>query len=288
MIQERIKNTYPAITLPEAFTEEDRGYAMCCIPELVLANGSANTDENDIKSAWMKLSDPGDTVTFELVNSDGSPLSTYVTPDPVEFPNEANAWYVTIPWADVLSDEGVGCYSLNIEYNIGGVSGTLVWGTYWLQVYSIESALGTARLRSIFNLNQGIEGINFTGSGVEDTIRFFGQIRKDQPNNEYEELLYASRRVETVKNENRPSWMMETDPATDELLRQFERLYLLSSNELFISDCNAHTNSYRIKDIPVSIDPENGPERDQPEKYSRQEVLTCKFRDRVQNKITRY
>lgn len=285
MLQERIKNTYPVVKLPEEFQEENRGIDLCCEIEIVVASSASNdTWKNDVKSAWIKLASSADTATFTL--TDLNDVATAYVCTPVAFVNEDNAFYTTIPWQDVLTSDGIGCYKLTIDYEIGGLTGSLVWGTYELIEYSVEALLGTARLRSIFNLRHEIEGINFTGSNVEDTIRFFGQIRKDQPNMEIEELIYKSRRIETVINENLQSWIMETDPYTDEMLRRFERLYLLSSNELFISDHNAHTNSYRIFDHAVKVS--ESPERSQPERYARQEIITCKLFDRVKNERTYY
>lgn len=285
MLQERIKNTYPVVKLPEEFQEENRGFASCCEIEMVVADPSSNdTWKNDIKSAWIKLAASTDTCTFTLTDLNDVP-TTYVC-TPVAFVEEENAFYTTVKWHDVIYSDGIGCYKLVIDYEIGGLTGSIVWGTYQLIEWSIEALLGTARLRSIFNLRQEIEGINFTGSNVEDTIRFFGQIRKDQPNMEIEELIYGNRRMETVINENLHSWIMETDPLSDEILRKFENLYLLSSNELFVSDHNAHTNSYRIFDVPVKVS--ESPEREQSERYARQEVLKCKLFDRVKNQRTHY
>lgn len=286
MIQERIFEEFPAVTLPELTEEEDRGYFRCCVIPLVLANSSGKTDENDTKSAWMKLSGPGDSVTFKLLNDAGD--ETAYIPTAQQFINETFAFFTTVNWSEVLASDGVGCYSIKVEYSIGGLDESFTWGRYNLEQFSIENAKGTARIRSVFNLNQRIEGINFTGSGVEDCIRFKGQIKPDQPNNKYENLLYESRRVETVLNEGIPTYKMETDPYTDEVLRSLEQLYLLSSNEIFLTDHNAHTSSYDIKDIPVIVDPEGGPERETVDRYVREEVLTCKFNDRTQDKITNY
>lgn len=286
MLQERIKSFYPSVVLPEFFQEQNRGFDVCCTPELKLADESSTDSwKNDVTSAWIKLSADTDSATFSLTYFDDTPLVTYV-PTVEAFPNEENAYYTTVHWRDVLTDEGAGCYKLSIVYDIGGYTGTLVWGVYNLQVYSIENALGTARLNVRFNLNQSIEGINFTGANVQDTIRFRGQIRKDQPNSEYQTLIYGSRRDETVVNENLPTWRMETDPYTDEVLRKLERLYLLSANEIFISDYNAHTNSFRILDTEVMV--AKSAEREQPDKYSRQDILTCVFGLRVKNERTYY
>lgn len=268
------------------FEEEDRGFAKCCIPMKVLASSGPDSWKNDVTSAWLKLSDPSDTFTFELVDENDDPTIFQPTIEP--FPNEPNAFYATVPWKDVLSSDGIGCYQIKINYNIGGIIGDFIWRntTYNLQVYSIENALGTARIRCFFNLNQQIEGINFTGANVEDSIRFDGQIRNDQPNTEIDNLIYNDRTIKTVVNENLPTWLIKTDPYTDEVLRLFEQLYLLSANEMFIADYNAHTSSYRINDIAVTIG--ESPERELPDKYSRFETLSCIVTKRVADQRTFY
>ena len=284
MIQERVFSIYPAISLPIVTQDEDRGFFKCCERLLVLANGSSNTWENDVNSAWIKLSDPTDTVTFTLLNSSG--LATTYTPTTNEFINEENAFYTTIPWADVLASDGEDCYRIKVEYNIGGLSGDFIWAVYDLRTFSIQNALGTARIRTLFNLNQKIEGINFTGSNVEDSIRFNGQIEIGQPNMEIDSLIYENRRVETVVNENLQSYDLLTDPYTDAIIKQLTNLYLLSANEMFISDHNAHSSSYQIFDLPVTI--QESPEVSKPDKFSRFRILSATLSDREKNKRTFY
>jgi len=281
--QERIQKFYQSIQLPQVFVEQDRGFRRCCIPLLVLAGGS-KTWENDITSAWIKVSDPLDTFSFEL-QKDGVPVTNYIV-EVEEFPNEDNAYYTTIRWADVLPLEGVGCFTLNIVYDISGIQGSIVWGQYNLQAWSVENALGSARLRVFFNLNQEIEGINFTGANVEDSIRFRGFIGERQPNTETDNLIYNNRLEKSVVRENLNSYIITTDPYSAEVLDLLTDLYLLSENELFISDYNAHNPSYRINDIPQIV--EESPEIDYLDKFSRDAVLTCKTGDKKKNKRTFY
>jgi len=283
--QERIKKCYSSIQLPEVFEEEDRGFAKCCTKFLVLANGSSETSENDVSSAWLKVSDdPSDTFEFLIVDDNEDPIS--FQPAVESFPNEVDAYFFTVQWKDVLSAEGEGCYSIKVNYNISGIEGSFIWRYFELKFFTIEEALCTARIRVKFNLNQSIEGINFTGSNVEDSIRFNGQIKKDQSNTEIDNLIYQSRRIETVVNENLPTFLIKTDPYTDEVLRLFTDLYLLSANEMFISDYNAHTSSYRIKDIPVTI--KDTPERSSADEFTRLETITCTVTNRIANERTYY
>jgi len=249
-LQDRTFRNYDAIRLPEIFEEQDRGYFRCCCPFNVLADGSSETWKNDVTSAWIKLSSAGDTATATLYK-DGVPTS--YTPTAIPFVNEPNAFYWTIPWKDVLSSDGAGCYHLKISFDIAGVLNVFTWGIYNLKPYTIKNALKTARLRVIFDSQQDIEGINFSGSQVEDSIRFFGFIGNRQPNTEIDNLIYQNREVRKVVRENLNTYEIITDPTCEDHTKKITDLYLLSENNLFVSDYNAHNHSYRYLDLPVIV-----------------------------------
>lgn len=282
--EERIFKEYQSIKLPEIFEEEDRGFFKCCEPQLVLADPfSSDTWKNDVTSAWIKLSDPSDTATI-LLTKDGQNTSYPIQIN--NFPNEPYAIYRTINWKDVLTTDGIGCYKIEISFVIGGMTGSFTWGVYDLRTYSIQNALKTARIRVKLNLKQQIEGINFTDSNVEDSIRFFGFIGERQSNMEIDNLIYQNRVVRSVVRENLDTYEIKTDPYTAETLRRLTDLYLLSENEMYISDYNAHNNDYRIQDVPVIT--QDSPEIDYLDKYQRKAVLTCIVGLKTKNKRTFY
>lgn len=283
-LQERINRVYSAIQLPQVFEEEDRGFFKCCEPVLVLGSNSGDTWKNDVTSVWIKLSDPSDTATATMYKNDV--LFTAYTFTTQLFPNEPNSGYSTVFWNEILNLGGPGCYSIKIEYNISGIQGNFTWGIYDLKPYSITNALGTARLRVKLNLNQEIEGINFSGANVEDSFRFRGFIGDRQPNTEIDNLIYQNRAVKTVVRENLESYIITTDPLSDEFIKKLTQLYLLSENELFISDYNAHNADYFINDVPTIV--EETAEIDYLDRYQRRAVLTCKVGDRKKNKRTYY
>lgn len=280
--QERIKRFYPAVKLPSVFEEEDRGFVRCCKPMKVLAGG-AETWQNDVNSAWFKLVDPADNVTFTLEKNG---TATSWQPTPIEFPNEPNAFYATVYWDQVLAAEGAGCYDLKVDYDVQGFTGSFTWARYNLKQWSIKNALKTARLRVLLNLNQEVEGINFTGANVQDSIRFCGYIGDKQPNMEIDNLNFQDRTVKTVIRENLRSWIITTDPYTDEILSLLTDLYLLSENELFISDYNAHNEAYNIQDQPAIVT--ESPEITKPDRFARGAILTCKVGQKVNNQRTYY
>ena len=189
-IEERGFAEYQAIRIPAgvATNQFDEPFRCCDEKQLVLAHlTETETYKNDITSAWIKLSGGADTIDFVLTKN--GVVTNYI---PIErlFANEPYAWYTTIQWKDVLASDGIGCYKLELQYNIGGITGNLIWGIYELKEYSLATAKHTARLRVKFNLKQAIEGIDFTNSNVEDTLRFNGFIGERQPNMEIDNLIY--------------------------------------------------------------------------------------------------
>ena len=281
--EDRIFREYKSIKLPVIFEEEDRGFFRCCCPFLVLASNTADSWKNDVESAWMKLSDPSDTVTAVLKK--GCCTDAIFQPVAVPFVNEPNAFYWKFPWKEILASDGPGCYKIVISYNIAGIEQEFTWGVYDLKAYSIEAALTTARVRAIFDSYQEIEGIDFTGSQVESSIRFYGFIGNRQPNTEIDNIIYQNREMKKVIRENLNSYEILTDPTCEEHIKKLTDLYLLSENQLFISDYNAHNHSYRYQDIPVIV--ENSPEITYFE-LARAAALKCVVGDKFKNKRSFY
>jgi hypothetical protein len=280
--QDRTRKYYNSIRLPEVFQEQDRGLKDCCCKYKVLGDASGDTFKNDKTSAWIKLSDTSDTATFVLKKNG---IATTYTPTSNVFINESNARYTTIDWGSVLASDGVGCYKLEIEYNISGIIGTILWGTYELEPYTIQNAINTARVRAIFNGYQEIEQINFSGSEVESTFRFCGYIGNRQPNTEIDNIIYQNREMKRVIRENLNSYEIITDPSDECITRPLIDLFLLSENQLFISDYNAHNHSYRYQDIEVIVDESPSVEYYD---FSRKAKVTCKVSDKYKNKRTYY
>ena len=280
--QDRTYKRYESIKLPEVFQEQDRGLKDCCCKYNVLGDASGDSFKNDVTSAWIKLSDPSDTGTF-ILKKNG--VATTYTPTSNQFINEQNARYTTIDWGAVLTSDGVGCYTIEIEYNISGVIGTIVWGTYILEPYTIQNALHTARVKAIFNGYQEIEQINFSGSEIESTFRFAGYIGNRQPNTEIDNIIYQNREMKRVIRENLNSYEIFTDPVDECITRPLIDLFLLSENQLFISDYNAHNHSYRYQDVAVIVDESPSVEYYD---FSRKAKLTCKVSDKFKNKRTYY
>jgi hypothetical protein len=280
--EDRIFKEYKAIKLPKVCVDQDRGLEDCCCEYLVLANAGNESWKSDITSAWVKISDVTDGYSFELYKN--GVLSTY-QPTPNAFPNEPNAYYCTINWIDVLLSDGVGCYELKIGYNISGILGNYTWGVYNLLPYSIKNALHTARVRAEFSGYHEIEQINFTNSGIVTDLRFYGYIGNRQPNMEIDNIIYSNREMKRVIRENLNTYDIITDPSLKCIIQPLTDLILLSENNLYISDYNAHNHDYCLNDVPVIVS--ESPEIEYYE-FSRKAKLTCQVEDKFKNKRTYY
>ena len=279
--EDRMMWQYKSISIPQDFVEDDRGMKDCCCEQLVLASAGESW-ESDLSSGWIKLSDSLDTCTFKLTKN-GQP--TNYVPTPVPFPNEPNAFYATIDWYQVLLQDGVGCYNFSITFDISGIVGTLNVGNFKLKQFTTQNAIGTARIRAVFNGIQESDGINFTGADIVSDMRFYGYIGNRKPNMEIDNIIYGNREMKRVIRENLYSYEVITDPLDECIIKPITELYLLSENQLYISDYNAHNHSYRYNDLPVIV--ETSPEIEYFD-FSRKARLTCELSDKFKNKRTYY
>jgi len=281
--EDRIFKEYTSIRLPKTCIEEDRGYIDCCCEQLVLGNAGSDSWKNDKTAVWIKLSNVADSFDFKLYKD--NVLTTHVI-TPIAFVSDPNAYYSVINWYDVLVSDGAGCYELRREWNISGIIGNDVWGNYRLKPYTIQNAIGTARIRAFFNLNQQIEGIDFTGSNVESTLRFNGFIGNSQPNMEIDNLIYNNREMRSNLRENLTDYEILVDASLKCITAPMINLYLLSENQLFISDYNAHNHDYCIKDLAVIVS--ESPEMIYPDPFTRKAGVKCKVSDKFKTKRTYY
>lgn len=278
--EDRIQKEYGSIRLPQAYVESNRGIKDCCCRQLVLAGGQ----NSDISSAWIKLSDLSDECSLEVVDSHNLP--TIWQPDTQEFVNEPNAFYWTVLWENILESNGPGCYQIVISYSIAGIESSYVHSNYELKQFSTSTALGTAKVSAIFDGYHEMEGINFTGSAVESHLRFYGFIGFRQPNFEIDNVIYSDRQMKRNLRENLNTYEIITEPCDECITLPLIELYLLSENELYISDYNAHNHSYRYDKLPVIV--EVSPTVEYPDPFSRKAIVKCKVGDKFKNKRTYY
>jgi surface protein len=102
---------------------------------------------------------------------------------------------------------------------------------------------------------------------------------------EIDNLIYKNREVKKVKRENLNTYEVITDPTCEEHIKKLTDLYLLSENELFISDYNAHNHSYRYQDLPAVV--EESPEITYFD-FARSASLKCIVGDKKKDKRSFY
>lgn len=262
----RTKETFGVSVKPIMITEENRGWDECCDPFLTLANpDSLNSWENDQNSAWEK----GDTVTFELRRYDGTLATTQ--PAAIAFPNEPNAFYCTINWRNVFveAEDGPGCYRLFVISEYAGLTASKLWGEYALAKYEtdpnnakIAPQLKTVRIMSVFNDNNTLYGINFTGAKVVDTIRFKGRFGYFNPNTQVDNVEYTDGAMQKVRRENLTNYTLRVDLAGHKIVERLVNDHFLAENACWISDHNPDNYKYYL-DFPVifteAVEPEHFP-----------------------------
>lgn len=235
---------------PVVFEEEERGFDKCCEPFIVLVDTTDNTSwKNDVTSAF----DRGDSIVFRLKKSDGS--TAIFTPVVSAFVNDSEAYYTTINWRDVVGVDGYDCYTLEYDVTYAGLTETKFWGEYDVQPYKIDDyrlSEGQVRLLSVFNDYNKKIGINFTGSFVQDTIRFKGKFGYWQPNTEIDNVQYTDDVMKKVRREDLFDYELRVDPQYEQVMERI-LFHLVAENTCFVSDYNRDNYTYKYLDFPVIV-----------------------------------
>lgn len=256
----------------------------CCNPILVLAHTTDTTSwKNDITSAWYKYPELTDNVIFELYKDDDT-LSTYV-PSKRDVLQEETAEYITIPWKDVLTLDGAGCYYIKVTTIISGTTESFIWGKYNLQPYTTENAQNTIRVKVDVNQYYSIEDIDFTGTNLIDTLRFGGFFGNMNPNFKIDNLIYENRKFENVQRERIATYTMTSDPIDYKYTGLLLDFYFLAENKIWISDHNEFNHSLFYKDTELIVN--ESPKIDYKE-FSNLATITCTFTDKVRNNLAKY
>ena len=256
----RFKNDYSVIAFPKGFEEEDRGNKGCCTcKQLKLAHPSeTETYKNDLTGVYIKRSDPGDLVAITMEDSDGQTISNLGTA--AIFPHDPDAVGFIYDWQEILNTEGIGCYTIKVNFTIAGLTGGYTHGIYDLRSFSIDSAKGTVRIRSKFNTFYQKLSVDFTDSNFTDTIRFNGYFGDRQPKTEINNLIGKNRRVEKATRENVNNYFLRSDPLDIVMTRQLIDLHLLNEDDCYITDHNYHNHDYLIQDKHVELTDSSEPE----------------------------
>jgi len=270
----RYKQFNKGVKLPEIYVPEDRGIESCCCKFLVWGSPEGIPHKKMFTSAWKQ---DVDSVRFYLVK--GSQEYEIAEQTPVL---DTAARYCTVDWSFILSEYGSGCYTLKIDYDVSGITGTQVWGQYDLIHYDLYRVRNYVMIRTVLNSSQTIEGINFRGSNVVDCIAFKGFFGRANPNTQVENIIYSNRTSTKVVRENLYEYELETDPLLECLTMPLLDLHFLSENEMYISDFNPmNHHQYLSKSVIFEV-----PEK--PEYVGNLAIIKAKFGDKKKDKRSRY
>ena len=235
---ERHKLVVPMVRLPKQKQGGEFKTKCCdCLPELKLA--STDKDDliyNDVIGVVHKLATITDTCVFKIYK-DGVLLSNVGVDYNAGFPFDNLVRAFVFNCRYYVINHGEGCYKVDKEYTIAGMSFTDEIGHYIFEEYTPDNAKGTVRALCQFNFETLWENetINYTDSGFEDSYRFRGFFGEWQPK-------VFSESDFSVRNENRTVYVKSKDTY---------QLYHYSATECHINRLHKltmHTAIWRMTD----------------------------------------
>lgn len=260
----------------------------CCESRRVIADeDSLDLWKNDITSHPI----PGDEVTFELRKGGTAADYAVIT---AELPNAAGWFGGTIAWRDVLFSNGLGCYDLYATSTAAGFEQTFLVEKYELWPASRldadgnsvphENTIGDCRLLVVYNFHDVKNGIDFTDSGLVDTLRVKGVFGKYQPNMQIENTIDAFYKKQKEVRRNDDTFELKTSHLSGKYVRMLTYM-LLHENECIMSDYNWYNlEYYRTEAVIVMETPQLGHQ----DVVTRKVPVSCKFQSKLANSISSY
>lgn len=278
----RKKVDYSLVTFPSGFSEEDRGFAECCVPLMVFADlSSSDTWKNDYTGVYVKLSSVTDIATITMKKNG------IVVPNlgvDILFPNQNFMVAFQYDWKQILATHGAGCYKIYISYTIAGITQSVLFGTYNLRQFDLKLVQGTIRIATIFNEYSLQEEIDFTDSQFADTFRCYGFFGNRKPKTEVNQLI--DKGLVSVKTTRTNLWEYElmTEPMNFVHTSKIMDFYLLNEDSCLMSDYNAQNHSYQYLDFPVVLSEMDAEYFEN----SRMAKVVAKFNKRVEKSKSQY
>jgi hypothetical protein len=250
------KNDFNKIKLPADAISEDRGLRNCGTPYLVVADTEdASYWKNDRTGIAYKF----DSMLIELEDAQGNVIEAPGIA--VSFPYQSDARGFVIDWRQVVSGGQLaqGCYRVIVNWELGGNSGAFYYGSFNLLSYSFFNVQKTVRLFVVLNDLVRKQGINYKDSGFGTTIRFKGQFGYMQPNYDTENIVYTNRTREKVRNEALRTYELRSNYLLSCQTRMIDEEYLLTANQIYVTDHNANNHVQSYFDFPVILSEDESP-----------------------------
>jgi hypothetical protein len=250
------KDDIAKIKLPQDAISEDRGLRNCGTPYLVVADTQdASYWKNDRTGIAYKF----DSMLIELEDAEGNVIAAPGIA--VSFPYQSDARGFVIDWRQVVSGGQLaqGCYKVIVNWELSGNSGAFYYGSFNLLSYSFFNVQKTVRLFVVLNDLVRKQGINYKDSGFGTTIRFKGQFGYMQPNYDTENIVYTNRTREKVRNEALRTYELRSNYLLSCQTRMIDEEYLLTANQIYVTDHNANNHVQSYFDFPVILSEDESP-----------------------------
>lgn len=274
----RKKIEYQLVNIPQGFTPEDRGIDSCCCKFQVIADlTSTDSWKNDVTGVYEKKADVSDSITWEITKC-GEAGTLPNLGDTAIFPNETLGVGFIFDWRQYLNAYGAGLYTIDIVFNIAGITGGYTVGQYDLSPYSTELLDGSIRVWSEFNSYFLKKDFDFTNSNFKDSIRVPGYFGFRKVNTRIDNHVDKGRRVIKSTRENLNGYEMQAEPLTECASMRLLDFHLLCEDTCYLTDHNSVNHSYRFLDTPVVVDGINDPTY---LPHSRLAKVTAVFGDRT-------
>lgn len=249
-------------------TESDVLDIGCCEIFNVFANESNLASEfNDVTLIVGKKLASFSAYEFWLCDSNDAEI--------LSIPVNISLWsgtdvYNQLNWINVLTDFGIGCYTIKVKYTSNAVDYSYVYGKYNLQVWNLDAVRGTVKINSVisskisyknnaYSMNS-IFDLDFTNLNLLDTIRVPGFFGKRKFKAVIDNIkLYDRSQVKTYR-EYFDEYDFTSVPITKMYANRLMQFNLLNENTIFIWDYNSFNHEYfsNIKLIVKEIlDPEH-------------------------------
>jgi hypothetical protein len=283
---EQVRFEFPTeVSLPPSVQFSLEPIGECCDNFRVFADlDEPNTrHKNNATTAWFNLIGAGDSVVFEIYDENNN-LATF-QPTALTFPKTPTGRFISFNWFNVLNTDGEGCYEIRIKYTDQFANETVtVWGAYELMRWSALNVRGYVSFSSQFNSNQIIDGVDFTGLNLVDTINVKGLFGDRDPATEINNIIKNTRIVEKVTEENVNEYTFTSDPISSNFTDRLLDLHFLSANRVSVTDYNTF-NHKRYTEKQIVIREVQKPNYLKP---SNKAIITAVFGDRRMNQKSAY
>jgi len=275
----RTKVSTELVKPPQTFASDDRSLNDCCEKRKVVGD-TTDTDsyKNDVTSHVIS----GESVTFNLFDHNGD-TGFVIASQP--FAQQANIFYCTLNWRNILSLYGAGCYQLRATVNYAGLNEVVVIESFDLIHYSAEACANDVRIMSIFNNEDVRNGIKYNGTNVLDSIRVNGQFGYSQDNLNIRNFTKTDFEQTAITRQARETYEIRTSQLTDKFIKILS-YHLQHESFCLISDYCFDNPRYDLKDKGVIV--VETPTKVYSETGSRTISLTCKFEEKIIDNISTY